>query len=358
VLPAELGFMMPAEWKKHRQTFMEWPVKTAQWPEPYSQILTGFTNIVKTIAEFEPVTVLTCPAQTKEAQTYLQTTPTRYSLQIVKIKHNDSWIRDNGPTFVCNRRKQIAGINWKFNAWGGKYPYAEDEQVAAKLLNLLEIPRFDAPFILEGGSFHVDGEGTLLTTEECLLSKNRNPHLEKKDIEKLLHAYLGVTKVIWLPRGLADDETDGHIDNVACFAHPGLIIMQDCTNPEDPNYEIAEENRKILESATDAQGRNFMVFRIPQPPSLKYQNLPLTLSYINFYFVNGGLVLPVFSGEYGEKADLPHSLKKEVKKTDEAAESILKKVFPDRQVVPVDGRQVARGGGNVHCLTLQMPTDE
>ena len=354
--PSELGFMMLAEWKKHQQTFMEWPVEEAEWPGPFHEVLSGFTNIVKKIAEFEPVAVITSPASTREAADYLHDTPTPNPIRLLEIEHNDSWIRDNGPTFVVNPQKEVAGINWKFNAWGGKYRFAEDDKVAPELLARLGIPRFDAPFILEGGSIHVDGDGTLLATEECLLNQNRNPRLGKTEMEELLQGYLGIQKVIWLPRGLYGDDTDGHIDNVACFARPGVVIMQDCSDPHDPNYPIARENRRILESATDARGRNLEVIRIEQPPSIRYNGTRLTLSYLNFYFVNGGLILPVFGRTpRTEDPSLPWELHKETLKTDEAAEMTLKQIFPRRLVVTVDGLQVARGGGNVHCLTQQMP---
>ncbi|HHU51529.1 MAG TPA: agmatine deiminase family protein [Firmicutes bacterium] len=354
--PSELGFMMPAEWERHRQTFMEWPLKEAEWPGPFQEILSGFTNIAKKIAAFEQVTVITSPASTKEAAVYLYDTPTPNPIQLLEIEHNDSWIRDNGPTFVVNPQKEIAGINWKFNAWGGKYRFTEDDQVAPELLAHLKIPKFDAPLVLEGGSIHVDGDGTLLTTEECLLNQNRNPHLSKTEIEELLQGYLGIQKVIWLPRGLYGDDTDGHIDNVACFARPGVVIMQDCSDPRDPNYPIACENRRILESATDARGRKLEVIRIEQPPPIEYNGTRLILSYLNFSFVNCGLILPVFGRTLRTKdPSLPRDLRKETLKTDAVAEMTLKQIFPQRLVATVDGLQVARGGGNVHCLTQQMP---
>lgn len=356
MFPRELGFMMPAEWERHQQTFMEWPVEEAEWPGPFHEVLSGFTGIVKKIAQFEPVTIITSPPITQEAAIHLQDTPTANPIRLLEIKHNDSWIRDNGPTFVVNPKKEIAGINWKFNAWGGKYRFIEDDQVASELLAHLRIRRFDAPFVLEGGSVHVDGEGTLLTTEECLLNQNRNPHLRKPEIEELLQRYLGIQKVIWLPRGLYGDDTDGHIDNVACFAKTGLVIMQDCADPLDPNFLISRENRRILESATDARGRKLEVIGVEQPPTIEYNGTRLTLSYLNFYFVNGGLILPVFGRTpHGVSAPLPRELQKEVLKTDEWAETVLKQIFPQRRVVTVDGLQVARGGGNVHCLTQQMP---
>lgn len=194
---------------------------------------------------------------------------------------------------------------------------------------------------MEGGSLHVDGEGTLITTEECLLNSNRNPELSREEIERYVCEYTGVEKIIWLKRGLSGDETDGHVDNIACFAAPGKVIMQVCDDPEDENYEITQENLRILEQATDAQGRKLEVIRIGQPPRVDYEDSRLTLSYINFYFVNGGIILPVFGGTAAE--------------SDLAAEQVLANVFPDRTIRTVDGMAVIREGGNVHCTTQQMP---
>lgn len=334
--PADLNFRMPPEWAQHARTFMEWPVKEALWPEPFEEILPAFADIVKKIARFEPVTVIARPNLAKEAASFCGP-----GVEIFELEHNDSWMRDNGPTFITNEDGEIAAVNWIFNAWGGKFPADKDNLVAPELLKHFGINYFDAPFVMEGGSIHVDGAGTLLTTEECLLNKNRNPHLRRNDIENLLRKYLNVSKFIWLKRGWSGDDTDGHVDNVACFARPGLIITQVCSDAADPNYEISKENQALLQQATDATGRSFEIVEIEQPPAVIYQDMRLTLSYLNFYFVNGGIILPVFGGECA--------------KTDAAAEKTLKEVFTERQIVTVNGGIIARGGGNVHCLTQQMP---
>ena len=258
------------------------------------------------------------------------------------MEHNDSWMRDNGPTFLTNGKGEVAGVNWKFNAWGGKYsPWELDDLVAPTLLRQLAVPCFNAPLVLEGGSIHVDGEGTLLTTEECLLNKNRNPELKRAEIEELVKQYVNVEQIIWLKRGLYGDETDGHVDNIACFARPGCVILQTCSDPGDPNYAITKENLEILQKARDAKGRKLEIIQIQQPPAGFYQGSRLTLSYLNFYFVNGGIILPVFGGECTE--------------TDRLAEQTLQKAFPDREIVKVDGMSLIKEGGNVHCITQQMP---
>lgn len=336
MLPSELGFNMPAEWTRHQRTFMEWPIVEAIWPEPFEEILPSYAEIVKKISEFEPVTLIVKPEVSKQAVGFCGP-----EVEILELEHNDSWIRDNGPTFLTNEKGQIAAVNWIFNAWGGKYQCEQDNMIAPKVLKHLGVRRFDAPFIMEGGSIHVDGEGTLLTTEECLLNRNRNAHLNKKDIEELLKNYVGIQKVIWLKQGLFGDDTDGHIDNVACFAAPGVIIIQTCSDKNDPDYVLSREDLKMLKNATDAKGRSFKIIEIEKPKKTFYEDTLLTLSYLNFYFVNGGIILPIFGGENTEK--------------DKNAEEILKNVFPDRKIVTVNGLIVARGGGNVHCLTQQMP---
>jgi agmatine deiminase len=334
--PVDYGFQMPPEWTPHRRTIMEWPVREAVWPEPFAAIIPAYVQIVKAVASFEPVTLIVNPRLAGEATAYCG----RFA-EILALEHNDSWARDNGPTFVVNSRGELAGINWIFNGWGGKFPADLDNQVAPRLLEHFNVPRFDAPLVMEGGSFHVDGEGTLLTTEECLLNPNRNPRLGREEIEVCLRDYLGVKKIIWLKRGWAGDDTDGHIDNVACFARPGVILTQVCRDPADPNYEISRENLAILGSATDAKGRRPEIIEIEQPPAASYEETRLTLSYLNFYFVNGGIILPVFGG--GNSSG------------DRAARATLAHVFPDRKIATVDGSVIARGGGNVHCLTQQMP---
>lgn len=334
--PADQGFQMPPEWSKHTRTFMEWPVKEALWPEPFTEILPAFADIAKQIVRFEPVTLIVRPELATQAA--LLCGP---DIEILPIPHNDSWMRDNGPTFVVNQHGDLAGINWIFTGWGGKFPAEDDNRVASQLLNHYNIPCFDAPIVMEGGSFHVDGEGTLITTEECLLNPNRNPSFSREEIENFLKRYLNVSQIIWLKRGWAGDDTDGHIDNLACFAGPGVIITQVCSDPADLNYEISIENTRILETATDARGRSFDIITIEQPPADFYDDMRLTLSYLNFYFVNGGLILPVFGG----KAAV----------SDQTAQQTLQKVFPDRRIATINGTIIARGGGNVHCLTQQMP---
>ncbi|NMC27468.1 MAG: agmatine deiminase family protein [Syntrophomonadaceae bacterium] len=337
--PRDLGFWMPAEWNTHQRTFISWPVQSSMvYPGDYHAVCRGYGQIVDAVAEFEPVTVLVDPGDRDLVKNFISA----LDITFLEIKHNDSWLRDNGPTFVVNQAGDVAGINWRFNAWGGKYqPWDLDDLVAPALLEHLQLRRFDAPLVMEGGSIHVDGQGTLLTTEECLLNPNRNPHLSRAEIEACLGRYLGIEKVIWLKRGLSGDETDGHVDNVAAFAAPGRILLQVCDDPAQENFVITCENMEILERAQDARGRRLEIITVPQPPVQSYKGISLTLSYLNFYFVNGGIILPVFGGSAAE--------------TDRQALEVMQGTFPERRIAAVDGMAIIREGGNVHCMTQQMP---
>lgn len=332
------GYFMPGEWEEHERTLIEWPVKKSMiWPENYEEVCGGYAAVARAISEFETVTLIV----NEEEQDKVKRVCGSFA-EILAVPHDDAWCRDNGPTFLKNRRGELKGINWRFNAWGEKYkPCDLDNEVAPKILEHYKVPVMDVPMVLEGGSVHTDGEGTLLTTKQCLLNPNRNPGLTGEQIENKVKGALAVSEIIWLNKGLWGDETDGHVDNIACFAGPGSVLIQTCRDKADPNYEITMENLDILNKAADAKGRKPAVTEIPQPPARYYNNGRLTLSYLNFYFVNKGIILPVFGGE--------------AKETDRMAEDILQRVFPDRKVVKVDGMPLIKEGGNVHCITQQMP---
>jgi agmatine deiminase len=336
--PKDFNYKMPAEWTTHQRTFISWPVKESMcYPDDHGRVCQGYVELINAIAEFEPVTVIVNPEELNQVKELFQDA----NIEFLPIEHNDAWLRDNGPTFVTNDEGNIAGINWMFNAWGGKYaPWDLDDQVAPKILEHFGIKRFDAPLVMEGGSIHVDGEGTLISTEECLLNPNRNPELTREQIEGYLKQYLNIEKVIWLKNGLSGDETDGHVDNIACFAAPGKILLQVCDDPEDENYKITQENLEILKNATDARGRKFEIIPIQQPPMAEHDGQRLTLSYLNFYFVNNGIILPTFGGAAQE--------------TDRLAEKVLSITFPERRIRTIDGMAIIKEGGNVHCTTQQM----
>lgn len=334
----QVKYTMPAEWEVHERTIIEWPVKASLvWQENYKAVCKGYGDVIKAITAFEPVTVIINEEVEEDIKSLCGS-----KVEIIRIPHNDAWARDNGPTFVRDLKGKLHGISWSFNAWGEKYlPYDLDDKVAATLLDRLEIPCIEVPLVLEGGSIHVDGEGTLLTTKECLLNPNRNPELSQADIELIIKKYLNVSKIIWLDQGLYGDETDGHIDNIACFAKPGTILLQACHDPKDPNYEITQNALEVLKNVKDAKSRKLEIIELPTPPPRYYKNERLTLSYLNFYMVNKGIILPVFGGDASD--------------TDQKVKSILETVFFDREVVTVDGMSLITEGGNVHCITQQMP---
>lgn len=340
MFPKKQRFRMPAEWESHARTFVAWPVRESMLnPDQYDLVLSGYIEVIRAIAEFEPVTVLVNERDLPAVQVLFSQ---EKRIEWLMIEHEDAWVRDNGPTFVVNEQGEVAGVNWKFNGWGGKFaPWKLDDQLARKLLETYHLKCFDAPIVLEGGSFHVDGEGTLLTTEQCLLNSNRNPAYSRVEIEGILKKYLDVKKIIWLKRGLDGDDTDGHVDNVACFAAPGKVLMQVCQDESDPNNQVTQENLQILADEVDAKGRKLEIIPVDQPPKRMAAGRRLPLSYCNFYFVNGGMILPLFGGNAME--------------TDRKALEQFRRTFPQRTIRVVDGMKLVSEGGNVHCITQQMP---
>jgi agmatine deiminase len=270
-------------------------------------------------------------------------------------------MRDVGPTFVLDGRGGRRGVDWRFNAWGGLegglyFPWDRDERVARKVLEVEGVDRYRAPIVLEGGSIHVDGEGTVLTTEECLLNPNRNPSLSRAQVEQALRDYLGAESVIWLGRGVYNDETDGHIDNLACFVRPGVVLLTYGDDEADPQHAISMDALTRLQSATDASGRDLEVIRMPSPGPLAIteeeaqgvQSAPgskprragerVAASYVNFHLGTSRIVFPLLDSRY-----------------DEQAAEILRGCFPGREVVGVPAREILLGGGNIHCITQQVP---
>jgi agmatine deiminase len=277
------------------------------------------------------------------------------------MSHDDCWARDVAPTFVVDESGDVRGVHWRFNAWGGDqgglyFPWDRDERVAAKVLEVEGDDRYLAPLVLEGGSIHVDGEGTVLTTEQCLLNPNRNPRLKRGQIESLLERYLGVREIVWLGRGVFNDETDGHVDNLCCFVRPGEVALTWCDDPGDPQYDISRAAYEVLMRAKDARGRRLKVHKLLQPGPLYMTEAEsagidhsdvckvrqcgdrLAGSYVNFYIANRHIVMPLLDP-----------------RTDRAAKATLAKLFPRRKVVGVPSREILLGGGNIHCITQQIP---
>ncbi|RKO62312.1 agmatine deiminase [Caldibacillus debilis] len=356
--PKKDGFRMPGEFEPHDGCWMIWPERPDNWRNGGKPAQKVFVEVAKAIAEFEPVTMVVSYGQYQNARTMLPD-----CIRVVEMSSNDSWMRDCGPTFVVNDETgEVRGVDWSFNAWGGLvdglyFPWDADDQIAQKVCEMEGIDRYRLDsFVLEGGSIHVDGEGTLITTEECLLSKGRNPHLTKEEIEGILKEYLNVEKIIWLKRGIYLDETNGHVDNICNFVRPGEVVLAWTDDKDDPQYEISQECYEILTNETDAKGRKFKVHKLylPSPVLITKEEsegvdsikgtLPrkegdrLAASYVNYYTANGGVIVPLFDDENDEKAI-----------------NLLKKLYPDRKVVGIYAREILLGGGNIHCITQQQP---
>ncbi len=356
--PRADGFSMPAEWAPHSQTWMVWPQRPDNWRLGGKPAQAAFTAVAKAIARFEPVTVCVNADQYENARARLDAD----NIRVVEITTDDAWVRDTGPTFVRNASGEIRGVDWTFNAWGGfdgglYSPWTRDDQVASKILEIERRDRYRTEgFVLEGGSIHVDGEGTVITTEECLLNRNRNPHLSREDIEAVLRDHLAIDTVIWLPDGLFNDETDGHVDNFCCYVRPGEVLLAWTDDTQNPNYERCQAAMRVLESVKDAKGRQLVVHKMPIPGPLyatdeecagvdlvagtqeRDPSIRLAGSYVNFLIVNGGIIAPSF--------DDPK---------DAEAKAILQRLFPEHEVVMVPGREILLGGGNIHCITQQQP---
>ncbi|GBF91832.1 agmatine deiminase [Raphidocelis subcapitata] len=357
----DIKLTMPAEWHPHAGTWMAWPTRFDVWRDRGAPARAAFVEVIKAISQFEPVTVIAHPNIWGEARAALPD-----NVRVVEMCHDDSWLRDSGPTVVLGEIsncpqptiRTAVGVDWLFNGWGDLYgSYEQDRLVARKICEVEKLPFVSVDMVLEGGSIHVDGEGTLLTTEECLLNPNRNPDMTKAEIEASLKRFTGVTKVIWLPKGLAfDEDTNGHIDNFACFARPGVVLLAWCDDEDDPQYDISREALEVLSRETDAKGRKLEVIKLPCPPVLtrtqeewetldevgranRHTGERLAASYVNFYLPNGGVIMPAFG--------LPEA--------DARAKRVLEAAFPDRRVVAVQTREVVLGGGNVHCITQQAP---
>ncbi|SHF34787.1 agmatine deiminase [Modicisalibacter ilicicola DSM 19980] len=354
--PAELGFRMPAEFAPHDACWMLWPQRPDNWRYGAKPAQAAFVAVASVIAESETVFVGVNDDQYENARHHLPA-----HVRVVELSSNDAWMRDVGPTFLTHPDGRLAMVDWEFNAWGGLdgglyFPWDKDRRIRMKIAEILGIERFISPLVLEGGAIHVDGEGTLITTEECLLNSNRNPEWSKADMERLLSDFLGVSKVLWLPRGCHRDETDGHIDNLCCFIAPGEVALTWTDDESDPQHAISREAREILEQVTDAQGRRLKVHLLPQPGPLHIAETEasgvdrlsgskprrpgdrLAGSYVNFYIGNSVVVMP--------RLDPTH---------DDEARAILESLFPERRVIAIDAREILLGGGNIHCITQQQP---
>lgn len=345
--PAKLGFAMPAEWHRHDATWLAWPKDPITWPDRVPQAESIFLRMISLLAAHERVELLVdddaTEAGVRERLEALSVTPG--NVRFHHIPTVDSWIRDYGPNFLLGETKgivQLAFNDWLFNAWGEKYEELKrDSDVPSKLAPLLNVPRFVPGIVLEGGSIDVNGAGTCLTTEQCLLNPNRNPGLSKEEIEGFLKAYLGVEQVVWLGQGIAGDDTDGHIDDIARFVAPDTVVCAVEEDPADENYKLLEDNVERLRQAKDVNGKPFNVIRLPMPGPVEGAEGRLPASYANFYIANGLVLTPVFGHP-----------------NDERAIEILRGLFPGRQVSGINCEPLVWGLGAIHCVTQQQPARE
>ena len=365
----------PAEYEPHLGTLMIWPERPGSWGKDASGAEAAFTEIISELLKVEQVFLLVSeqalPAARQRLEEKLSETPEAASgmaarLSLIEMETDDAWARDVGPTFVLAEDCTRLAVNWRFNAWGGEVDglYArwdKDDAAAKRFAAWLGDEVLDAdPFVLEGGSIHTDGEGTLMVTESCLLSPGRNPQLDKAGIEAVLKKYLGVEKILWLPRGIWMDETNEHVDNVAAFVGPGEVVLAWTDNEQDPQYALSKLDYEYLSGETDAKGRKLKIHKLPIPDvpvcctqadidnyifepgeDEREAGERLAASYVNFYFANGIALVPQFGGEN--------------KESDRRAVQILEALCPDRKVVPIAAGSILRGGGNIHCITQQIP---
>jgi agmatine deiminase len=347
---------MPGEFERHAGTWMLWPQRPDNWRLGGKPVQKAFVEVASAIAQFEPLTMGANPDQYANARQMLPP-----EVRVVELSNNDAWMRDCGPTFVVDAQGEVRAVDWVFNAWGGLvnglyFPWHLDDQVAQKAAEIERCGRYRAPLVLEGGSIHVDGQGTCLTTTECLLSPGRNPDLSQAQIESYLQEYLNVEKVLWIPHGVFNDETSGHVDNLVCFLRPGVLALTWTDDRRDPQFERSAEAYDFLMSAADARGRRFEVHKIHQPAPVLIAphesegvdavdgTLPrqpgdrMAASYINFYLCNAGAIVP----QFGDPQDA-------------AAQQTLGVLLPERKLVGVPAREILLGGGNIHCITQQQP---
>jgi agmatine deiminase len=347
---------MPAEFEAHDGTWMLWPQRPDNWRLGGKPAQRAYAAVAAAIAQFEPVTVGVNADQYANARHLLPE-----QVRVVEIANNDAWIRDCGPTFLVNERGGLRGVDWEFNAWGGLvnglyFPWDLDQAVAQKVLEIERAGRYKAPLVLEGGSIHVDGQGTCITTQECLLDPGRNPNLSQDQIESYLKEYLNVELVLWIPRGVFNDETAGHVDNLACFLRPGVAALTWTDDRSDPQFERSMEAYEYLHSVRDARGRTLKIHKLHQPDPIMIRpeeaegvdavdgTLPrlagdrLAASYTNFYFCNGGVLIPTFDDAQ-----------------DGQALETLQFLLPEHKVIGMPAREILLGGGNIHCITQQQP---
>lgn len=335
---------MPAEWKPHAATWMGWPFDNENWEGYLESARNDFTKLIRTIADYEKV-YLTVNNQESLDDAKRRLQQTRNGLDNIHFRQadiDDIWFRDNGPIFIQDTKGNTALTDWKFNAWGERFKWHKDTLVPAGIAQELNMKRFEAPIVMEGGSLDINDQGALLTTRQCLLNPNRNPQLSQAQIEQYLKNYLGVKHILWLERGLEGDKTDGHVDTITRFASHNTIITSVCEDKTDSNYEPMQENLEILKKARQPNGQPYHLIELPLPRQKRYvldERLPMT--YANFYIGNGFVVMPTYN-----------------EPNDQRAQNILQHTFSSHKVIPLPSLGIIAGGGSFHCVTQQQPAGD
>lgn len=342
--PTELGYRMPAEWEPHRATWLSWPHKEASWPGKLDVILPVYARFVAELAVSEPVHInVNDAAMEAQARALLTAAGAAGSIRFHHFPTNDAWCRDHGAIFVIREGpagRDLAATDWGYNAWGDKYPpYDLDNQIPAHMADYLGVPRFAGGMILEGGSIDVNGQGVLLTSEQCLLNPNRNPDLTREQIEARLRAFFGVQQILWLGEGIVGDDTDGHIDDIARFVAPDTIMTVIEDDPQDENYPMLQENLERLHAMRDLHGNPFTILTLPMPPAIMHEGQRLPASYANFYIANTTVLIPFYNHP-----------------NDDRAAELLQRCFPTRRIVGIDCTDIIWGLGAWHCLSQQVPS--
>lgn len=335
-----MSLRMPPEWAPHERTLISWPARDDLWGPLRPDAEAAYREVIWAVAQFEPCTVIARPGASAQRAAQMCEASTPYPIDIVELPIDDSWVRDNGPIYVFDDERRVV-TDWRFNSWGGKYlPYDADAALACRWTELRNEPRVAVDAVLEGGSINVDGQGALVTTMQCLMHPNRNPHLAQVDLEALLAQHLGIESVLWLPYGLIDDDdTDGHVDNVAAFCEPGRLLVQGCDDRDEADALRLDVNRRVAERWRDARGVPIEAIEIPVLAFVEAGGMRRPVPYLNFYVLNGAVLVPVT----GHEAD------------DDIME-LLAEEFPGREVVGLDvGAVLAQGGGGIHCITQQIP---
>ena len=338
--PTQANFYMPAEWYQHECCWMQWPTEffpinaTSSWSHfDLDKGRLAWANVANAISRFEKLKMIVHPNDYKSALNLLDK-----NIEILQTPIDDAWCRDTGAIFLLNEKNQLGGVDSDFNCWGYKENFEQDDKVAKFMINEANATYFKNDMVLEGGSIHVNGQGTLITTEQCLLHENRNPHLSKDDIENNLKNFFGVTKIIWLKHG-TDEGTNGHIDNVACFSDEGTILAMTCSDKQDTYYDLLSENLEILKTSVDQDNKPLNIIELEMSKKRLIPDDDEPSSYINFYIANDAVIFPIFGDDVA----------------DQNAMKIIKSQFPNRQIVCLDGHDILMGGGNIHCITQQQP---